>query len=103
MPATPKTAEPVTTEILSREVQDMGVSVDVRHGKTRAVVTVFDDGDIWVTGENASHRAWKGSGKCFADVEQALNHYRSDATRAVISAAAAEFAKKPDVSAVAAK
>jgi ribosomal protein L31 len=55
-------------------------------GKHSAMVTVAPN-YINVRVCNAAHRAWKGMGKTFATVEQALANYRTAEIRAIIEAA----------------
>ena len=57
-------------------------------GKHRATVTVAPN-YINVSVQNAAHRAWRGMGKTFATVEQALANYRTAEIRAIIEAARA--------------
>jgi ribosomal protein L31 len=55
-------------------------------GKHSATVTVAPN-YINIRVCNAAHRAWKGMGKTFATVEQALANYRTAEIRAIIQAA----------------
>lgn len=55
-------------------------------GKTSMFVSVHEHG-ISVTTLNASHKAWRGTGKMFRNVADALGAYKRDASKAIIKAA----------------
>lgn len=61
------------------------VSFELSCGKKSAYVSyglVYGDVDVCVN--NASHRAWRGIGKCFASFTDAFNNYKSAEVRAMI-------------------
>ena len=76
------------TQQLARTYDNIGrcTFVTAECGKHRATVLVAPN-YINVSVQNAAHRAWKGMGKTFATVEQALANYRSAPIRAIIEAA----------------
>lgn len=44
--------------------------------------------------KNASHKAWKGTGKDFATINEAVNNYKDGKIKAIILAASDIFAPK---------
>ena len=74
------------------------IASDVNHGqyansatftaeKTSAFVSVSKDGRWNVCSLNASHRAWRGSGKFFASFDLARAAYKSGEMKAILGAA----------------
>lgn len=84
-----KTQNQQTTQILNTFKSETGVGIEVACGKVTAHV-YFDKWGVNVCQKNASHRVWKRLGNFFRDLDEALNHYRSDAMRKIIFAAAAQ-------------
>lgn len=60
--------------------------IEAACGKVSAFV-VFDKYGVQVCCQNASNRTWKGLGRRFATVDEALGGYKSAAMKAIISAA----------------
>ena len=77
-----------TIQILNTCKNETGVGVEVACGKVAAHV-YFDEWGVNICQKNASHHAWKRFGNYFRDLDEALNHYRSDAMRKIIFVAAA--------------
>lgn len=55
--------------------------------KKAANITVHDDGRLNVTCVNASHRVWRGAGRSFATVDDALSGYKSGDIKSLIRSA----------------
>jgi hypothetical protein len=69
-----------------------GTYVTATCGKTSAFVCIHRGGldGIRVCCKNASHRVFRGAGKFFANLEDAINGYRSPEMKAIIQAAASQ-------------
>lgn len=72
------------------------VTAEARCGRHSALVLVSDGGGrlgcrpyVHVCVQNASHRAWKGMGKRYDTEAQALEHFKTPAVKAIISAVCA--------------
>lgn len=52
-------------------------------GKKSAHIIIFSEG-IQVCCLNASHKVWKGAGKYYYTIEEALNSYKSEEMQAMI-------------------
>lgn len=61
-------------------------SIEATCGKTNAVV-IDTSHQIIVLCKNASHNAWRGMGKCFANFESAKQAYKSAAMKSIIELA----------------
>jgi hypothetical protein len=83
-----KTQNTNTTQILNTFKCETGVGMEIACGKISAYV-YFNKWGIDICQNNASHRAWKGMGKFYRSLDEALNHYRSDAMRKILFVAAA--------------
>lgn len=57
--------------------------------KVSAFVAIEKDGRINVCAYNNSHRVWRGAGKMFRSVAEAMASYKSAEMRAIIETAAA--------------
>jgi hypothetical protein len=55
-------------------------------GKTSMFIAVHDHG-LNVTALNASHKAWRGAGKMFRNVAEAVSSYKRAESKAIIKAA----------------
>lgn len=77
-----------TPQIINTSKNETGLGMEISCGKISAYV-YFNKWGIDVCQNNASHRAWKGIGKFYRSLDEALNHYRSDAMRKILFAAAA--------------
>ena len=55
-------------------------------GKTSAIV-VINDWEVRVIIQNAMHKAYKGHGKAFRTVAEAIANYKKDDVKAIIQAA----------------
>lgn len=77
------------TEVIKDE---HGVYVDAAAGKISATVAIFkgemSNLGVQVTCKNASHRVWRGAGKFFSSINEALENYKSPEMKAIINAAA---------------
>ncbi len=56
-------------------------------GKKSAFVSFYKDGDLRVTCRNACHKVFKGPGRGFNNVAEALEAYKSPEMKAIIRAA----------------
>lgn len=56
-------------------------------GKVSAYVSFYDGLGVRVCCRNSSHRVWKGSGRGFNSVAEALEAYKSPEMKAIIRAA----------------
>ena len=69
-----------------------GTHVEATSGKTSATVSIFrgemSHMGVQVICKNASHKCWRGFGKFFSDVNEALSNYKSSEMKAIINAAA---------------
>ena len=74
--------------ITKHEVNSAGKLVVLSCGKTSAEIWFAKD-HLFVCCQNASHRAWRGIGKRFDTVAQAMDAYKSSAMKTMIQTAAA--------------
>lgn len=72
--------------IIRQAVNDSGLWVEACCGKVSAGVWINGD-SISVTCFNAAHRVWRGMGRRFDSVAEALAAYRSPQMQAIIAAA----------------
>lgn len=63
------------------------VHMELACNKTSAYVGIDKDGGVQVCTMNASHRAWRGGGKYYRSISEALEHFRSAEMKAIIAAA----------------
>ena len=56
-------------------------------GSKSAFISVSKDGSLQVCCKNASHKAFKGSGRYFDNIDEAINGYKSDEMVALIQMA----------------
>jgi hypothetical protein len=79
-----------TPQIIKTSKNETGLGMEISCGKISAYV-YFNKWGIDIVQNNASHRssAYKGIGKFYRGLDEALNHYRSDAMRKILFAAAA--------------
>lgn len=77
---------PIT--ITSLKKTEHGIYVEASCGKISALIAFYSYG-VQVCQHNASNRVWKGFGKLYADIDEALKSYKSDAMRKILFAAAA--------------
>jgi hypothetical protein len=61
---------------------------EVTCGKTSVTIGFMSYG-VHVCYNNASHRAYRGAGKMFRNIDEVLNNYKSEAMRKIIFATAA--------------
>jgi hypothetical protein len=61
------------------------VYVEMTAGKHTATISVEPKGALRVIVQNASHRAWRGMGKYFGRIDQALASYKTEAVKAMIT------------------
>lgn len=73
--------------ITKHEVTQAGKLVVLSCGKTSAEIW-FGNDHLFICCQNASHRAWRGIGKRFETVADALGAYKSSAMKTIIQAAA---------------
>jgi DNA-binding protein H-NS len=76
------------TEVVKDEYS---VFVSATAGKISASVSIYK-GEMASLGvqiicKNASHRVWRGAGKLFSSVSEALQNYKSPEMKAIINAA----------------
>lgn len=80
-------------EIVEKLDGETGKTVRARCGKVEAVVGIYayrsGYKNVAVLCLNAAHRAWRGGGRNFRDIEAALLGYKSAEMKAIINAAAA--------------
>ena len=57
-------------------------------GKVSAQVSVYPNGAFQVVCQNAAHKVWRGMGKHFASLSDAINGYKSGQMRSLIQTAA---------------
>lgn len=48
-------------------------------------VTIYRDGRVGVCVHNAANRVWKGMGRQFNDIKEAMDQYKSEKTRSAIA------------------
>jgi len=73
--------------ITKSQKTESAVYVEASCGKVSALVAFYSHG-VRVCQHNASNRVWKGFGKLYSSIDEALNSYKSDAMRTIIFAAA---------------
>jgi len=76
-----------TVTITISETVLSGKYIEAACGKTSAKVYISQFGFIQVCCNNASHKAWKSSGRHFRTFDEALAGYKSAEMKAIISAA----------------
>lgn len=81
-------------ELVEKTESESGFCLELTCGKKSAVVGIWKSGIVTVCCLNAAHRAWRGLGKTFSSVEEALENYRSSEMKSMIRAAANEDAHK---------
>lgn len=62
---------------------------EITCGKTSAFVAIEKDGRTNVCAYNNSHKVWRGAGRMFRTVAEAVANYKSAEMRAIIETAAA--------------
>lgn len=72
--------------ITKSEITESGLYVEVVCGNTSAAIAIYAD-SVRVICSNASHKAWRGFGRSFPSVAEAVNAYKSPAMKAAILAA----------------
>jgi len=78
--------------ITKQESKELFFYVSAECGKTSAEVVICKhNGRINVCCNNAAHKVWKGMGKWFASVEEAMQNYRSPQMRLIIGQASLAF------------
>lgn len=77
-----------TPKIIVREtnITETGLYFSASSGSTSALVCIHEHG-VRVICKNASHQVWRGAGRFFPNVADALNGYKSANMRAIITAA----------------
>jgi hypothetical protein len=70
------------------------VYVEAVCGKVTGRVSVYHDGRAQVICKNAAHECWRGMGRQFRTITEALAGYRSGEMKAIIQAAV-DFAAMP--------
>ncbi len=73
--------------IIRSETVEAGKYFEASCGKTIAHVYISKFGFINVCCNNASHKAWKASGRYFKSFDDALAAYKSTEMKAIINAA----------------
>ena len=63
---------------------EYGTFVTASTGSKSAFITVNKDNSLQVCCKNASHRVWRGFGRYFSDVNEALGGYKSGDMKALI-------------------
>lgn len=76
----------VTAQVASTLRTETGVYVNATCGKTSASIGISEFG-VQVICLNAAHRAWRGSGRRFSNMREAMDAYRSAEMKAILSAA----------------
>ena len=76
--------------IYTMHSDENGKSIEATCGKTTAEIIVTSH-QIIVLCKNASHYAWRGMGKCFANFESAKQAYKSAAMKSIIELAQTEL------------
>lgn len=66
-------------------ITDTGIYASASCGKTSATV-VINDWEIRVICHNAAHKVWRGAGRAFATVTEALSAYKTPEMKAIILA-----------------
>ena len=78
----------MNVEIVNESNGEGTACFELACGKQAAFVTFPKSGGVWVCCQNAAHRVWRGSGKAFSSVSEALENYRSPEMRTMIEYAA---------------
>lgn len=74
--------------IASNIVSEYSHTLELIADKKRIIISFsFRLNDINVLVPNAAHKAYRGSGNFFSNINEALNHYNSPVTKALINAA----------------
>lgn len=73
--------------IESSKITPTGAYITAACGKTRADIAVSEYG-VYVTCKNASNRVWRGAGRRFNSIAEALLGYRSDSMKNILAAVA---------------
>jgi UDP-N-acetylmuramyl pentapeptide synthase len=73
--------------IAERYANEYGTSFQLQCEKKRAFVTFERCGRVQVCNQNACHQVWRGAGKFFQSVAEALEGYKSPEMKAMIQAA----------------
>ena len=76
----------MTIQIESAERKGTGYYFTATANKVSALVCIYSHG-FQIICKNASHRVWRGSGRHFHTLNDALDHYRSPEMRAIINEA----------------
>lgn len=77
-------------QIINTQTSEVGKFLEASCGKTCAYVWISKMSDtVNVCCKNASHRAFKGMGRTFRTIDEAIDAYKSPEMKAIISAAAA--------------
>ena len=73
-------------QILKQEIDDTYTNVEVM-GKRNEVQVIWNRklGSIWVLNNNASHKAYHGTGRTFWSWSEALNAYKSGEMKGILS------------------
>jgi DNA-binding protein H-NS len=66
-------------------ITDSGLYANAICGKVSACVCI-NDYQVRVICQNAAHKVWRGAGRAFATVAEALAAYKSSEMRAIIAA-----------------
>ena len=74
-----------TVLITSINTSDSGNYFAAECGKTSADIYISKAGYINVCCKNASHKAWKQSGRYFLTKQEALDGYKSSEMKAILS------------------
>ena len=75
-----------TVLITSTNICETGNYFAAECGKTSADIYISKAGYINVCCKNASHKAWKRSGRYFSTAQEALDSYKSQEMKAILSA-----------------
>lgn len=67
-----------------KESKENGHYIEAACGKTTALVGRSAAGYISVVCKNASHRVWRGLGRTFGSVEEAVESYKKPEMKAII-------------------
>lgn len=81
----------MTTLITEQHVSQYSVTLGMTCENVQGVVSISKH-SVQVLCVNAAHRAWRGGGRCFNSIAEALAHYKSAEMRQMI-ATAEQYAK----------
>ena len=76
------TMQATVTEI---KITDTGIYANATCGKVSACVCI-NDYQVRVTCQNASHKVWRGAGRAFQTVAEAIAAYKTPEMKAIIAA-----------------